>query len=125
MEPSSPTLQHINNLHSDSHHHIQYLPSSFINNRPRREGIRLPARYRSPEIPYREQIKLCARNPHQKPRREFIDSESNEEFDTCNQCRQEMQLYRHRVQELENEFERTLTENLEIDRNESQGQYLI
>jgi len=71
-----------------------------------------------------EQIKLCARGPHQKPRREFINSESNEEFDTCNQCRQEMQLYRRHVQELEDELERVLAEGLEIDENESQGLYL-
>jgi hypothetical protein len=95
-------------------------PSPLINNRPRREGIRLPARYRSPEIPYRDQIKLCARHPHQKPRREFIDSESNE-FDTCNQCRQEMQLYRRRVLELEDELERALAADLEIDEGENQS----
>ena len=108
------------NSHSDSHRHIRRRPSPLINNRPRREGIRLPARYRSPEIPYREQIKLCARNSHEKPRREFIDSESNE-FDTCNQCRQEMQLYRRRVQELQDELERALAEDLEIDEGEGQN----
>jgi hypothetical protein len=99
--------------------------SLLINDRPRREGIRRPARYRSPEIPYKEQIKLCARHPHEKPQREFIDSKSNEEFDTCNQCRQEMQLYRRRIQELQDELERALTEhNLEINENEDQGPYL-
>jgi DNA mismatch repair ATPase MutS len=112
------------NLHSDSHHHVRRLPSPLINNRPRRKGIRLPARYRSPEIPYREQIKLCVRHPHEKPRREFIDSESNKEFDTCNQCRQEIELYQRRLQELEDELERTLAEDLEIDENGRQGQYL-
>ena len=124
VEPPSPTPQHINNSNGDLHRHIWHPPSPLINNRPHRERIRLPARYRSPEIPYREQIKLCARNSHEKPRREFIDSESNKEFDTCNQCRQEMQLYQRRVQELEDELERVLAEGLEIDENEGQGLYL-
>ena len=35
-----------------------------------------------------------------------------------------MQLYRRRVQELEDELERTLAEDLEIDENGRQGQYL-
>ena len=129
MEPPSPTPQRINNSNRDLHRHIRRPPSPLINNRPHREGIRLPARYRSPEIPYREQIKLCARNSHEKPRREFIDSESNEEFDTCNQCRQEISLgvqaRRQGLQELENELEQILVEDLEIDEDGSQGQYLI
>jgi len=35
-----------------------------------------------------------------------------------------MQLYRRRVQELEDELERVLAEGLEIDENEGQGLYL-
>ena len=55
-----------------------------------------------------------------KPRREFIDSESNEEFDTCTQCRPERQrLYQRRVQELQDELERALAEDLEIDEGEN------
>jgi len=70
-------------------------------------------------------MKLCTRHPHEKPRREFIDSQSNEEFDTCNQCRQQRELYRHRVQELEDELERVMTEDFEIDENDwGQGYYL-
>ena len=69
-------------------------------------------------------MKLCTRHPHEKPRREFIDSESNEEFDTCNQCRQEMQrIYQHHVQELQDELERALAEDLEINEGEGQSQY--
>ena len=112
-----------------SHHPLQDYPSPLINNRPRRETIRLPARYRSPEIPYIEQLKLCTRNPHRKPRRQFIDSLPNKEFDTCNQCRQEISLEvrtrRQRLRELEDELEQILVENLEINENEGQGQYLM
>jgi hypothetical protein len=119
VEPISPT---------SSHYHLQHYPSPLINNRPRRETIRLPARYRSPEIPYIEQLKLCTRNPHQKPRQQFIDSSSNKEFDTCNQCRQEISLEvrtrRQRLRELEDELEQILAENLEINEDESQGKYL-
>jgi len=35
-----------------------------------------------------------------------------------------MQLYRRRIQELEDEFETILAEGLEIDENEGQGLYL-
>ena len=104
-------------------------PSRLINNNPRWGTIKLPARYRSPEIPYVEQLKLCTRNPHQKPRRQLSDSSSNKEFDTCNQCRQEISLgvqaRRQRLRELENELEQILVEDLEIDEDGSQGQYLI
>ena len=72
-----------------------------------------------------EQLKLCARHPHEKPRREFIDSSSNEEFDICNQCRQEIKsscARQHRLREMEDELERVLTlEDLEIDEDGRQG----
>ena len=125
MEPPSPTPQHINNSNGDLHRHIWHPPSPLINNRPHRERIRLPARYRSPEIPYMEQLKLCTRTPHEKPRRQFINSSSNKEFDTCNQCRQEISLEvrapRQCLQQLEDEFEQVLAEDLEIDEDRSQG----
>ncbi len=81
------------------------------------------------EIPYMEQLLLCTRHPHEKPRREFIDISSNEEYDTCNQCRQEKQeisrARRQRLQEMEDELERVLTlEDLEIEGG-IQGKCLI
>jgi hypothetical protein len=77
-----------------------------------------------------EQLKLCTRHPHNKPRREFIDPLSNEELDSCNQCRDERRLRMQALrQEMEDELERILTlEDLEIDSDESgpdQGDCLI
>jgi hypothetical protein len=72
-----------------------------------------------------EQLKFCTRHPHRKPRRQFIDSSSNKEFDTCSRCRQEIGLEvrarRQRLQDLEDELERALAEDLEIDEGEGQG----
>jgi hypothetical protein len=61
------------------------LSSSNILTRPHRQGVRRPERFRSPEIPFNQQLKLCTRVTHQKPRHEFIDPESNIEHDICNQ----------------------------------------
>jgi len=85
---STPPLPQNNN---------QLLPSPNIHSRPRRQNRQLPRRYRSPEIPYDEQPKLCQRNPHEKPRSQFI--EAGMEYDICNQCRQEIQQWRERQEE--------------------------
>jgi hypothetical protein len=67
------------------------LPSPNILSQPQRQGIRRPERFRSPEIPFNQQLKLCTRITHQKPRHAFIDPQSNIEYDICNQCRKHIQ----------------------------------
>ena len=74
----------------------QLLPSPNILTRPHRQGIRLPERFHSPEIPFNQQLKLCTRIVHQKPRHAFIDPQSNIEYDICNQCRRNQQQRQER-----------------------------
>ena len=43
---------------------------------------------------------MCSRNRHLKPLADFIDENTGEELDTCNNCRNDIQFYRQRVAEL-------------------------
>ena len=73
------------------------LPSPNIHNQPHHQNRQLPQQYRSPEIPYYEQLKLCQSSVHEKPRQEFISASI--EYDTCNQCRRDTQQWRQRQEE--------------------------
>lgn len=71
-------------------------PSPLIQNRPRRI-IQLRHFFGDTPTPPPPQLKLCSRHNHLKPLTDFIDENTGEELDTCNNCRNDIQFFRRRV----------------------------
>jgi hypothetical protein len=75
-------------------------PSPLIHNRPRRT-VQPRHFFGDTPTPPPAPLKLCSRHPHVKPLADFIDENTGEELDTCNNCRNDMQFYRQRIAGLE------------------------